>query len=237
MPHFADYNYNTLSPPFFQYYTDIEKSDDKADKFVFDITLKGVTSAQIRSLFLTLKFTYKLSSMIDMKMQTLAVIQVSAPNGLGSAKAYGELKLKQNQQLREKYGDNKRKYNESPLDLVLNDSLTKMYEEYVAREEYTIFDSDVVVMPYGDPNQATVHVEMMVPFNQEVLYNPAFFGSVKPAWIQYIYLFVLLYYIIVRFVLRYIYSNQIMQTNVSDNLPKANDKMWYKKNIVTDSFD
>ena len=161
-------------------------------------------------------------------MQSLAFLQISTPNGLGSAKAYGSLELKQLSPLEGDFTE-KLLYNVNALDKVMNESLTDMYFSYLNRDEYTTYNHDVVVKPYGDPNQAQLHLEVYIPEQQEIRYNPSTLAALKPAWIQYIFVFILFYFVIVKYVLNYLYSNQIMETHYSDNLPQEKDKRWFRK--------
>jgi hypothetical protein len=228
VPRFTEENLNTLAPPYFQYYSENENDDDKPEKFVFDMTIKGITAAEVRNVYLALSFTYKVSDRIEAEMITLGFLQISTPNGLGSARAYGSLKLKQMRPLKDEYTE-KLKYNVNPLEKVLNESLSDMYYSYVIRDEYTVYDSDVVVRPYGDPNMATLHLEMYVPRQQEIQYNPTTLAALKPAWIQYIFVFILFYFVLIRYILRFIFSNQIMETYHSNNLPAEKDKRWFRQ--------
>ena len=228
VPRYTEENFNTLVPPFFQVYSEDENDDDKPEKFVFDITVKGVTAANVRNVYLAMAFNYEIDGNVEAKMISLAYLEISTPNGLGSANAYGTLELKQMRPIQDRYTE-KLLYNVNPLEKVINESLTDMYTDYVTRDEYTVFENDLVTMPYGGANQIMLHLEMMIPERQEILYNPDTLTSLKPAWIQYIFTFIFLYLILIRYVLRFIFSNQIMETHMSNNLPKESEKRWFKK--------
>jgi transmembrane protein 231 len=224
---FHHYNVNTLAPPFFSYYREDEKDDGHPEKIVFDITVQGVTSKNVRDLYLALSFNYKLDGVIKEQMISLAVFQVHSPSGLGKVNAYGTLALKQREPIEDDYQE-KTEYNINPLLKVINGSLTEMYTEYLERTEITEFNGKTVVSPYGATNKFDIHIELMIPKQQEIQYNPAVLESLKNAWIQYIFVLIPLYYILIRYVLRFILSNQIIEVHIKDNLPKPKDKRWWR---------
>lgn len=222
------YNVNTLAPPYFSYYAEDENDDGHTEKIVFDITVQGVTSKNVRDLYLALSFNYKLDGVTEEQMISLAVFKVHSPSGLGSVNAYGTLSLKQREPIDDDYQE-KTEYNINPLLKVINGSLTEMYTDYLERTEITEFNGRTVINPYGASNKFDIHIELLIPKQQEIQYNPAVLESLKNAWIQYIFVLVPLYYVLIRYVLRFVLSNQIIEVHIRNNLPKPKDKRWWRK--------
>ena len=225
---YTDYNYNTLPPPYFSYYTVDDLNDGTNEKIVFDITLQGVASDTIRNLYLAMSFNYGLSSIVNSQMISLAYFDIQAPNGLGKVQAYGSLKLVQNDAIDNSFSK-QIGYNIDQLAKVSNASLTQMYSDYTSRQYYTEFEGNIAVLPYGGATEVDIRVELLIPKGQEIYYNPNLFESLKTAWIQYVYVFIAVYYILIYHVLRLAYSSQIVQAHIYNDLPKEKDKKWYQR--------
>lgn len=227
-PRYTEYNYNTLPPPYFSYYTIDDLNDGTNEKIVFDITLQGLASDTVRNLYLAMSFNYSISTIVSSQMISLAYFDIQAPNGLGKVQASGSLKLKQNDAIENSFGtliyDNI-----DPIAKVSNASLTAMYADYTSRNSYTEFEGNIVVLPYGSATEVDIHIELLIPKGQEIYYNPNLFESLKTAWVQYIYVFIAVYYILVYHVLRLAYSSQIIQAHITNDLPKEKDKKWFQK--------
>jgi hypothetical protein len=228
VPRYTEENYNTLAPPYFSFYTNDENNDDKPEKIVFDISLHGITAANIRNVYLVLSFQYDIEELVEAKMKSLTVFKFDTPNGLGYVDAYGSLVLKQRDPIENNYKE-KTFYNVNPLQKVLNDSLTTMYTSYQQRIETTEFQGHTIIQPYGGSNEAKIRIEMLIPEKQKILYNPSVLEALKSAWIQYIFVLVPLYYILIRYVLRFLLRHQIIKSYISNNLPQEKDKRWYRK--------
>ena len=228
VPRYTEENFNSLVPPYFSYYTEDENNDDIPEKFVFDIIIHGITAANIRNVYLAMGFMYELDGVTEEIMRGLAMFQIDSPNGLGDVRAYGSLVLKQRDPIEDSYQQGV-EYDVNPLEKMLNGSLTEMSTTYRERKAYTEFEGKIITMPYGGSNQVKIHIEMLIPENQEIKYNPAELESLKTAWIQYIYVLIPIYYVLILYVLRFILSNQIIETHISNNLPKPKDKRWWKK--------
>jgi hypothetical protein len=65
--------------------------------------LKGITSSNVRTVYIVLSFQYNLNQQIEADMKSLAFIQIDTPNGIGSVDAYGQLKLRQLRALQTDY--------------------------------------------------------------------------------------------------------------------------------------
>lgn len=227
-PRYTEENYNTLAPPYFSFYTDDENGDGRPEKFVFDITVQGVTTANIRNLIIALSFQYDIDDFIEAKMKSLAFFQIESPNGLGRVNAYGSLKLKQLHPIDNSYSE-KTVYNVNALEKVLNASLINTYTNYTQRQETTEFEGNILVEPFGDSTDVNINIEMLIPKQQEIMYKPGVLESLKSAWIQYIFVLIAFYFVCIAYVLRFMLSNQIIETHISNNLPKAQDVRWYRK--------
>lgn len=229
VPTFADNNYNSLAPPYFSFYSEDENDDGKAEKFVFDIRVRATTK-NVRSANLALSFQYNIDKRVEEQMISLAFMQIDAPNGLGSVEAYGSLVL--NQRDPADYTTTEVvKYNSNPLDKVLNASLIEMYNIYRTRKEFTEFEGNTVAQTYGSATWLKFKIELLIPKQQQIRYIPSFLESIKRAWIQYIFVLIPLYILLILYVLRFILSNQIIETHISDNLPTKKDIRWYRKII------
>jgi transmembrane protein 231 len=229
VPTYADKNYNSLAPPYFSYYTEDQDDDGKVEKFVFDIKVRATTT-NVRSVNLALAFQYNINDRLEEKMISLAFFQIDAPNGLGTVEAYGSLVLNQRDPIN--YSTKEVvEYNSNPLLKVLNASLVNMYSEYRNREEFTEFEGDIVAQTYGSPVWLKFKIELLIPAQQEIKYIPSFLESIKSAWVQYIFILIPFYVLLILYVLRFILSNQIIETHISNNLPTKKDRRWYRKLI------
>eukprot|EP00344_Euplotes_crassus_P000472 CAMPEP_0197013268 /NCGR_PEP_ID=MMETSP1380-20130617/65756_1 /TAXON_ID=5936 /ORGANISM="Euplotes crassus, Strain CT5" /LENGTH=292 /DNA_ID=CAMNT_0042437405 /DNA_START=74 /DNA_END=948 /DNA_ORIENTATION=- len=224
VPTYTHKNYNTLAPPYFSYYKEDQDNDDHPEKFVFDINIRG----NPESLTLALAFQYDIDEIIESKMKNMVYINVNDPNGISKVDAYGVFALAQRSPRKNEYQESVI-YNSSPLDKVLNSSLTQLYKDYLSRQEYAYFSGNTVVSPYGDSNMVQIHLEVSIPKLQEIRYTPALLESLKSAWVQYIYILIPFYIVLILLILRFILSNQIIETHIFNNLPTKKDLRWYRK--------
>mmetsp|Transcript_29899 Transcript_29899/g.26447 ORF Transcript_29899/g.26447 Transcript_29899/m.26447 type:complete len:319 (+) Transcript_29899:24-980(+) len=224
VPNYAHKNYNTLAPPYFSFYSDNENDDAKPEKYVFDIMIRGNPD----TLIIALAFNYEIETIIEEKMVSLAFLKINNPNGISKVNAYGSLVFKQRTPTKNDF-DEKILYNSNPLDKVLNGSMTKLYQNYLSRQEYTEFEGNIEVQPYGNSNQVQIHIEIAIPKLQEFQYIPGFLESLKSAWVQYIYILIPFYLLLVCYVLRFIFRNQIIETHISNNLPLKEEFRWFRK--------
>lgn len=225
---YTEYNYNTLAPPYFSFYEEDADNDGSAEKIVFDIIIQGVTAANVRNIYLGLTFNYKINNILEESMISMAFFDIRAPNGLGNVNAFGKLDLKQRDPIKYSYSEIT-KYNTNPLADLTTSSLIDIYSSYQTRRERTEFQGNIVTQPYGDSTEVVLRIELMIPENQEVLYNPGVLESLKSAWIQYCFLFCPIYLLLIDFVLRFMLSHQIIKTHISNNLPEEKDRRWFKK--------
>jgi len=224
VPQFTHKNYNTLATPYFSFYVVDEKDDDNPEKIVFDIMIRG----NPQTLILALAFNYEIETIVEEKMISLAYLRIDNPNGISKVNAYGSLVLKQRSPTDNEY-DQKVVYNSNPLDSVLNSSMTEIYQDYLSRQEYTEFEGNTEVMTYGSSNKVDIHVEISIPKKQSIHYVPGFLEAIKSAWVQYIYILIPFYLVFISYILRFILKNQIIETHISNNLPRKEEFRWFNK--------
>ena len=182
-PNYNEKASSTLAAPFIQVRSNDDEQDGFPDSYDLEISVSGVETQNIWHFFLGLVFNYTLSDVIATQMQSLALIEARTATGVSWVEASGSLLLKQHSPLYDVTYTTKLDYDENPLGSISNWTLGYLLEEYNQRNETTVFDGDIVVMPYGDPNSLFVKVHLEVPKFQWVEYMSGILEGLKYAWI------------------------------------------------------
>ena len=119
------------------------------------MTVSGVDGPNIRQVYAAAVFNYTLDQQIKMDMKSLAQVSVTTPQGCSMINAFGDLGFQQRTPLYSE-GFKKTDYDENPLETVTNKTVGDLLLQYEARNETTVFDSNVVIQPSGNPNEITL---------------------------------------------------------------------------------
>ena len=141
-------------------------------------------------------------------------------NNANSIILNGELKLKQKSPiaqmsipkiLKDKYlfGVDR----ESPYDMLA------LYNKYSNRNVTTKFEGDLFLSPKSNNDNSKVEIilNVYIPKIQDVLYYASFGETIKEAWIQYIYIFIPIYFL-VHFILGFIIRNRVFPCSVQSDI-------------------
>ena len=179
-----------------------ENGDSFNDKIQIKMSFMTENLLNIKMMFF---FDYYLLKKSRFYTESMMYLDIDA-NNANSIILNGELKLKQKSPiaqmsipkiLKDKYlfGVDR----ESPYDMLA------LYNKYSNRNVTTKFEGDLFLSPKSnnDNNKVEIILNVYIPKIQDVLYYASFGETIKEAWIQYIYIFIPIYFL-VHFILGFI---------------------------------
>ena len=193
-----------------------ENGDSFNDKIQIKMSFMSENLLNIKMMFF---FDYYLLKKSRFYTESMMYLDIDA-NNANSIILNGELKLKQKSPiaqmsipkiLKDKYlfGVDR----ESPYDMLA------LYNKYSNRNVTTKFEGDLFLSPKlnNDNNKVEIILNVYIPKIQDVLYYASFGETIKEAWIQYIYIFIPIYFL-VHFILGFIIRNRVFPCSVQSDI-------------------
>ena len=193
-----------------------ENGDSFNDKIQIKISFMSENLLNIKMMFF---FDYYLLKKSRFYTESMMYLDIDA-NNANSIILNGELKLKQKSPiaqmsipkiLKDKYlfGVDR----ESPYDMLA------LYNKYSNRNVTTKFEGDLFLSPKSNNDNSKVEIilNVYIPKIQDVLYYASFGETIKEAWIQYIYIFIPIYFL-VHFILGFIIRNRVFPCSVQSDI-------------------
>ena len=193
-----------------------ENGDSFNDKIQIKMSFMTENLLNIKMMFF---FDYYLLKKSRFYTESMMYLDIDA-NNANSIILNGELKLKQKSPiaqmsipkiLKDKYlfGVDR----ESPYDMLA------LYNKYSNRNVTTKFEGDLFLSPKlnNDNNKVEIILNVYIPKIQDVLYYASFGETIKEAWIQYIYIFIPIYFL-VHFILGFIIRNRVFPCSVQSDI-------------------
>ncbi|XP_015283688.1 PREDICTED: transmembrane protein 231, partial [Gekko japonicus] len=187
--------------------------DGVMDLLHFRLELPLQSTEQILGVQLMLTFTYQLQRMSTFVMQSMAFLQSSSPVPGSRVIVSGDLRLRQRQPLGHCGLDDR--YNVSVINgsspFAQDYDLTNIVAAYQERNVTTVLSADagpiwVVGRAPSDPFviQATIHYPVEL-----IVYQPGFWEMIKFAWIQYVSLLLIFFWICEK-IKTFLFQNQVL---------------------------
>ena len=197
-----------------------ENGDSYNDKI--EIKLSFVlpdVQTKLKNIKMMFFFDYYLIKKARFYTESMMYLDIDTPNGENRIVMNGELVLKQKSPiaqmsipkvLKDKYlfGDDR----ESPYDMLA------LYNKYSSKNITTKFEGDVFLSPNNNNNnKVDIILNVYIPKSQDVLYYASVAETIKEAWIQYIYFFIPIYFLI-HFILSFILRNRVFPCSVQSDI-------------------
>ena len=199
-----------------------ENGDSYNDKI--EIKLSFVlpdVQTKLKNIKMMFFFDYYLIKKARFYTESMMYLDIDTPNGENRIVMNGELVLKQKSPiaqmsipkvLKDKYlfGDDR----ESPYDMLA------LYNKYSSKNITTKFEGDVFLSPNNTNNtnsKVDIILNVYIPKSQDVLYYASVAETIKEAWIQYIYFFIPIYFLI-HFILSFILRNRVFPCSVQSDI-------------------
>ena len=193
-------------------------NDQIADNIRIRVSVPS-TPRNVQNMKVVLDFEYSISSMAKMDMQGAIFLDIpSYGSGISRVDAIGDLQFRQVNPL--SIGSITKRVNDKNIfENMENSDFLNGYRKYSERNETTRFNGQFIVSPYGADATTTLNLLLKIPIYQEFKYMPPFLETIKFAWIQY---FSMLYptYILLFGLLCFVFKYQILETGITNNLPK-----------------
>ena len=197
-----------------------ENGDSYNDKI--EIKLSFVlpdVQTKLKNIKMMFFFDYYLIKKARFYTESMMYLDIDTPKGENRIVMNGELVLKQKSPiaqmsipkvLKDKYlfGDDR----ESPYDMLA------LYNKYSSKNITTKFEGDVFLSPNNNNNnKVDIILNVYIPKSQDVLYYASVAETIKEAWIQYIYFFIPIYFLI-HFILSFILRNRVFPCSVQSDI-------------------
>ncbi len=194
-----------------------ENGDSYNDKI--EIKLSFIPTTKLLNIKMMFFFDYYLIKKARFYTESMMYLDIDTPNGENRIVMNGELVLKQKSPiaqmsipkvLKDKYlfGDDR----ESPYDMLA------LYNKYSSKNITTKFEGDVFLSPNNNNNnKVDIILNVYIPKSQDVLYYASVAETIKEAWIQYIYFFIPIYFLI-HFILSFILRNRVFPCSVQSDI-------------------
>lgn len=181
------------------------------DVYDYNITL-FLPSANLRNVKIFANYDYRLRSRVNLDMVTLAIADITTPNGASIIYLDGDLSLNQQNPLKSSKIVRK-VYNSTLLDnsWPTENFFPILFTRYFSRNETTKYKYTSTILPHSSSQTLEIRMKVRIPPYQEVLYIPNFLQNLKFAWIQYLSLLIPVYYLVSLFA-GFVFSQQIFQT-------------------------
>ena len=194
-----------------------ENGDSYNDKI--EIKLSFIPTTKLKNIKMMFFFDYYLIKKARFYTESMMYLDIDTPNSENRIVMNGELVLKQKSPiaqmsipkvLKDKYlfGDDR----ESPYDMLA------LYNKYSSKNITTKFEGDVFLSPNNNNNnKVDIILNVYIPKSQDVLYYASVAETIKEAWIQYIYFFIPIYFLI-HFILSFILRNRVFPCSVQSDI-------------------
>ncbi len=194
-----------------------ENGDSYNDKI--EIKLSFIPTTKLLNIKMMFFFDYYLIKKARFYTESMMYLDIDTPKGENRIVMNGELVLKQKSPiaqmsipkvLKDKYlfGDDR----ESPYDMLA------LYNKYSSKNITTKFEGDVFLSPNNNNNnKVDIILNVYIPKSQDVLYYASVAETIKEAWIQYIYFFIPIYFLI-HFILSFILRNRVFPCSVQSDI-------------------
>ena len=197
-----------------------ENGDSYNDKIEIKLSfLVTDDETKLKNIKMMFFFDYYLIKKARFYTESMMYLDIDTPNGENRIVMNGELVLKQKSPiaqmsipkvLKDKYlfGDDR----ESPYDMLA------LYNKYSSKNITTKFEGDVFLSPNNNNNnKVDIILNVYIPKSQDVLYYASVAETIKEAWIQYIYFFIPIYFLI-HFILSFILRNRVFPCSVQSDI-------------------
>ena len=197
-----------------------ENGDSYNDKIEIKLSfLVTDDETKLKNIKMMFFFDYYLIKKARFYTESMMYLDIDTPNGENRIEMNGELVLKQKSPiaqmsipkvLKDKYlfGDDR----ESPYDMLA------LYNKYSSKNITTKFEGDVFLSPNnGNDKKVDIILNVYIPKSQDVLYYASVAETIKEAWIQYIYFFIPIYFLI-HFILSFILRNRVFPCSVQSDI-------------------
>jgi len=192
-------------------------NDGKNDMIQATISFFSST-AQLTNVQLLIFFNYGLRNVINMQMQDFVRISLSSTTGISKAYVTGSVGFKQVNPIQDSTIVRKI-YNQSIFeDPTQNFDIMSIINAQQSKNETLFCDCQNVVIPGGLNNYTEINVMLTIPSSQEIAYIPSILENLKFAWIQYMALFIPIFYIVDK-IMKFIYKNRVFPTQELNDLP------------------
>ncbi|CAD7970302.1 unnamed protein product [Amoebophrya sp. A120] len=223
-------NANSVKVPAVRYQELDKDVDGIPDELIVKVSMPVAEPAK-RVLFLG-AFRYQLSGTVKMNMKGLLACDESSGLGASGVTLQGSVELSQAEALRS-LSEPRTKYIASPLAWSWESSTayTKLdpftfpalLEQYSQRNETIRLRPDLpAVWSYQPSNTFDLEMRAQIP-KQVVYYTPGALEELKHGWVH-IASFLFPVYLLIYAFLRFLYTNQIVQTYCCTQLPYVNSK-------------
>ena len=196
-----------------------ENGDSYNDKIEIKLSFVLPQKTDLKNIKMMFFFDYYLIKKARFYTESMMYLDIDTPNGENRIVMNGELVLKQKSPiaqmsipkvLKDKYlfGDDR----ESPYDMLA------LYNKYSKKNITTKFEGDVFLSPNNNNNnKVDIILNVYIPKSQDVLYYASVAETIKEAWIQYIYFFIPIYFLI-HFILSFILRNRVFPCSVQSDI-------------------
>eukprot|EP01135_Chromosphaera_perkinsii_P008739 Nk52_evm72s1444 gene=Nk52_evmTU72s1444 len=218
---YADYNAiasANLRVPAVKTFENDTNNDGKYDSLNFEIELPLSDTEIVNDVKLLLMFDYEFSSNINLKMQSLAYIYYSSPLAGSHFSTEGQLMFNQKSLLG--FESTRTLYDTSIVNATRSAgaySFRNILREYNKRNDTTVFTNSYPVWSSNRGSGQPFIISGTIDYTeQEILLIPGFWETLKFAYVQFIAIAYLLY-LIVRHIRHFLYTNQLVTTQVIDS--------------------
>ena len=204
----------------------ISNIDENGDSFndKIEIKISFIPNTTLKNIKMMFFFDYYLIKKARFYTESMMYLDIDTPNGENRIILNGELKLKQKSPIAQMslprvikddylFGIDR----ESPYDMLA------LYNKYSSKNITTKFEGDIFLSRYNvenngnGNNKVDITLNVYIPKSQDVLYYASFAETIKEAWIQYIYLFIPIYFLI-HFILGFILRNRVFPCSVQSDI-------------------
>ena len=204
----------------------ISNIDENGDSFndKIEIKISFIPTTTLKNIKMMFFFDYYLIKKARFYTESMMYLDIDTPNGENRIILNGELKLKQKSPIAQMslprvikddylFGIDR----ESPYDMLA------LYNKYSSKNITTKFEGDIFLSRYNvennrnGNNKVDITLNVYIPKSQDVLYYASFAETIKEAWIQYIYLFIPIYFLI-HFILGFILRNRVFPCSVQSDI-------------------
>ena len=204
----------------------ISNIDENGDSFndKIEIKISFIPTTTLKNIKMMFFFDYYLIKKARFYTESMMYLDIDTPNDENRIILNGELKLKQKSPIAQMslprvikddylFGIDR----ESPYDMLA------LYNKYSSKNITTKFEGDIFLSRYNvenngnGNNKVDITLNVYIPKSQDVLYYASFAETIKEAWIQYIYLFIPIYFLI-HFILGFILRNRVFPCSVQSDI-------------------
>jgi len=203
--------YNALMSPFLRRPTisSVEHDENKDgiyDRLELNLELETTKNETIHSVQLILIFSYALTEISDVNMETMAVVQYNSGMPLSKVHYAGDLSWVQKKVLQFRQPDNR--YNKTVISNRYE--ISDIVENYHSREYMTELKNGYYTPQFGSGTR--LRIAANIRYAEAVVeYAPGFWNVIKWAWIQYASILVIFFYVI-ETVKNFAFSNRLVPT-------------------------